>query len=225
MSNETLAFFTGLFGSIHCVGMCGPLAFSVPSWSDTKWLLVFDKLVYQFGRVISYAFLGLLIGLLGKQLWILGLQQSLSIISGVVIILVGLSQLFSFTIIKSLPFFNPIKKALQYAYKHRANHLMIGILNGFLPCGFVYLALLGALNTGTSFDAANYMFWFGLGTIPLMLVATLGAGFVRPYFKKLNTKIVPYLLILLGIWFILRGISMNIPYLSPAKSTTNSTCN
>lgn len=224
MNADAVAFFTGLFGSIHCVGMCGPLAFSVPSLSANKWLLLVNKLIYQFGRVISYSLLGLVIGLLGKQLWISGFQQSLSLFSGLAIIIAALMQLFHFTLIKQAPFFNPINKVLTYAYQHRANHLIIGILNGFLPCGFVYLAITGALNTGSPVAAAGYMFWFGLGTIPLMLIATLSIGYLSPFFKKLNNKLIPYLMILLGCWFVLRGVNLNIPYLSPAKATESVEC-
>src|SRR5690606_9677821 len=93
MNHLQLAFMIGLFGSLHCVGMCGPLAFALPQQQESKWLTGFKKLSYNIGRAISYAFLGLLIGLLGKQLWLAGLQQSISIISGILIIAAVLPQM------------------------------------------------------------------------------------------------------------------------------------
>ncbi|MFD2145414.1 sulfite exporter TauE/SafE family protein [Mucilaginibacter antarcticus] len=94
MNDNEVAFFIGLFGSVHCVGMCGPLALAIPSYQNNRWLIVFEKLLYNFGRIITYSLLGLLIGIIGKQLWIYGLQQGVSILSGVLIIMAGLSRIF-----------------------------------------------------------------------------------------------------------------------------------
>jgi len=106
---------------------------------------------------------------------------------------------------------------LNYALKHKAGHLIVGLLNGFLPCGFVYLALVGAINTESPLTAAAYMFWFGAGTFPLMLLATVSAGFVGPVIRRRINKAMPYLMVFLGIWFILRGLNLDIAYLSPQK--------
>ncbi len=220
MSNNSIAFFIGLFGSIHCIGMCGPLAFSVPSFHSKWWLIIADKFIYNLGRIITYSFLGLLIGFVGKQLWISGLQQGVSILSGLLIILAGLSRLLKIKLSQS-PMVNkalsPVNKVLSFALNHRAGHLVIGLLNGLLPCGFVYLALIGAINTASPLQSAQFMFCFGLGTFPLMLLATVSAGFIGPVFRKRINTVLPYLIICLGFWFILRGLGLDIPYLSPAK--------
>src|SRR5476651_1937523 len=92
MNDYAIAFFIGLFGSVHCVGMCGPLALAVPSLQTKGWLIVADKVSYNIGRVVTYSILGLLLGFLGKQLWLLGLQQAVSIISGLLIIMAGFSR-------------------------------------------------------------------------------------------------------------------------------------
>ncbi|MFD2145415.1 sulfite exporter TauE/SafE family protein [Mucilaginibacter antarcticus] len=113
-------------------------------------------------------------------------------------------------------------KLLHYALKQRTGHLFIGMLNGLLPCGFVYLAMVGALNTPSSFTAAQYMFWFGAGTLPLMLLATIGSGFMGYSFRRRINKAIPYVMVCLGCWFILRGLNLNIPYLSPAKPSADS---
>ncbi len=220
MSNNEIAFFIGLFGSVHCIGMCGPLAFAIPSFHIKWWWIVADKVLYNIGRIITYSFLGLLIGFIGKQLWLSGLQQGVSLISGLFIIMAGLSRLFKMRLSGSrffIAFLSPVNRILSYALQHRAGHLIVGLLNGFLPCGFVYLALVGALNTPSPFGAAQYMFWFGIGTFPLMLLATISSGFLGPVVRRRINKAMPYLMICLGFWFILRGMGLNIPYLSPQK--------
>jgi len=228
MSTNEIAFFIGLFGSIHCIGMCGPLAFAVPVAQDKWWLIIGDKVLYNAGRIVSYTFIGFLIGFLGRQLWISGLQQGISIVSGLLIILAGCSRIFKIKFIQSKKLSlvtSPINKLLNYAFSHHAGHFVIGLLNGFLPCGFVYLALAGAINTNSPAMAAQYMFWFGAGTFPLMLIATVSSGFIGPVIRRRINRTMPYLMVCLGCWFVIRGASLNIPYLSPPKSTTGvSTC-
>lgn len=217
MSTEKLAFIIGLLGSLHCVGMCGPLAFAVPSLKQGGLFLALDKLLYQFGRVLAYCTLGIMIGLIGQQIWLAGLQQGISILSGVLIVMAACSRLFRFSLFKKQSSFmlTPFNRVFNYALKHKANHLIIGYINGFLPCGFVYLALAGALNTDGLKNAVAYMFWFGLGTLPLMFVATLGLAFSGAMWRRRINRAVPYLMLCIGIWFILRGLALDIPYLSP----------
>ncbi|RZM21603.1 MAG: sulfite exporter TauE/SafE family protein [Pedobacter sp.] len=226
MSSEKLAFLIGLLGSVHCVAMCGPLAFAVPV-QQLGWLpLLWNKLVYQLGRIISYCLLGSIVGLVGAQIWQAGFQQGLSILSGILIIMAACSRLFKLRILKgqgfrSLEFFN---RVFGYALKHKANHLIVGMINGFLPCGFVYLALAGALNTKTMFDGVSYMFWFGLGTVPMMLIATVAIGFVSLRIRQKLNSMMPYAMLLLGIWFIFRGMEFNIPFLSPQQPGVATEC-
>ena len=220
MTPYELAFFTGLFGSIHCVGMCGPLAFSVPSFHKQGWLIIFDKLIYNLGRIFSYILLGFIIGLAGRQLWLAGMQQTISILTGILIIFAASSRILKLSLNKgtlSMKVMKPINQILIYSLQHKYGHLITGILNGFLPCGFVYLAMAGALNTGSVLGSGTYMFWFGLGTLPLMLVAMISTGFAGPLFRRRANKVIPYFMLCLGIWFVLRGLNMNIPYLSPPK--------
>lgn len=227
MSSNQLAFFIGLFGSIHCIGMCGPLAFAIPVNSNGFWFLLWDKLVYNWGRIIGYAVLGLIMGLLGRQFWLSGLQQGVSVLSGILIILAALSRLLKISVVKGKWVSNltmPVNRLLSYAFQHKAGHLMIGILNGFLPCGFVYLALVGAVNTSSVSAAVQYMAWFGAGTLPLMLLATVGSGYINTGVRKKMNKVVPYFMLCLGIWFLLRGMALNIPYLSPPAGFNNSVC-
>jgi sulfite exporter TauE/SafE len=223
MSANWIGFFIGLFGSVHCIGMCGPLAFAIPTFHTRWWLIVADKLLYNIGRVITYSLLGLLIGLIGKQLWLLGLQQGVSILTGILVIMAAVTRLFKIRLGNNSALsglFAPVNKSLHYALQHKAGHFIVGLLNGFLPCGFVYIALIGAVNTPSPLSAAQFMLCFGLGTFPLMLLATISSGFVGPLVRRRINKAMPYLMICLGFWFVLRGMNLNIPYLSPAKTKT-----
>lgn len=227
MNTNEVAFFIGLFGSLHCVGMCGPLAFAIPA-SQKGWAyIVADKFLYNLGRVLSYTTIGFLIGFLGRQLWISGLQQGISLVSGLLIILAGFSRILKVSLFSSKAasrFLAPVSKAINYAIERGAGNFAVGVLNGFLPCGFVYLALIGAVNTASPVSAAAYMFWFGAGTFPLMLLATVSTGFMSiPVRRRINNAL-PYLMVCLGFWFILRGMDLNIPYLSPTNGSAQSVC-
>lgn len=225
MGARELAFFIGLFGSIHCLGMCGPLAFSIPSRQVNKLYILLDKLLYQIGRVFSYMIIGLVAGLIGKQLWLLGAQQYLSIISGVLILILAISRLRKYKGAKPITFGNGgFNKVYGWLLQKQSGHLLLGMLNGFLPCGFVYLALAGALNTQRVEASVEYMFFFGLGTAPLMLLATVGTGFIGVSVRKKLNSVIPYFMICLGCWFILRAMSLDVPYLSPAIQTGSAIC-
>ncbi|MET3113743.1 sulfite exporter TauE/SafE [Pedobacter sp. CG_S7] len=222
MSELYLAFMIGLLGSVHCIGMCGPLAFAVPSLKPGMGYLVLDKILYQFGRIISYCVLGVFVGLIGRQIWMSGMQQGISIFTGLLIIVAACSRIFKFSTGNRSSFLlKPFHKLFGYALKHKANHLIIGMINGLLPCGFVYLALAGAVNTGSVANAAAYMFWFGVGTAPLMLLATISMGFTGNLFRRRINKVIPFMMLFLGMWFILRGMNLNIPYLSPSKPNSS----
>jgi sulfite exporter TauE/SafE len=200
--------------------MCGPLAFAVPVVNNKWWFIVSDKLLYNIGRIITYSFLGLIIGFIGKQFWILGLQQGVSLASGFLIIMAAFARLFKVRMKNNIiltKLLTPINRLLNYALQHHSGHFVIGLLNGLLPCGFVYLALAGAINTSSPLASAQFMFWFGAGTFPLMLAATVSSGFIGPIFRRRINRAMPYLMVCLGFWFILRGLNMNIPYLSPPK--------
>jgi hypothetical protein len=185
--------------------------------------LLFDKFVYQLGRIISYSFLGLLVGFIGRQLWLAGLQQGVSVASGILILMAAFSRIFKISFNETRmgnKFFAMVNKAVIYAVNNKWGHLFIGILNGLLPCGFLYLALVGAINTSSPAQAAYYMFWFGMGTLPLMFLAAVSSNLVSLNVRRRLNAVVPYFMMLLGCWFILRGSNLNIPYLSPQNQST-----
>ena len=220
---EWIAAFTlGFLGSLHCVGMCGPLALAVPAYSGApRWVAI---AVYHLGRLTTYSVLGALLGGVGFAFSWAGGQQILSVILGAVILLTlflprVLHQLVPFSATQRL---GGLKRQLQQQLKRRgalAGYL-VGALNGLLPCGLVYMALSGAMATYKPILGAGFMASFGLGTLPLMLgMATLVAR-LRPQGQVWLRRLTPYLVGLIGFLLIARGLDLGIPYLSPQLPET-----
>jgi len=215
------AFLFGLLGSFHCLGMCGPIAFVLPLNRQNKLMASFQGLLYHLGRLLSYSLIGLIFGFLGKGLIIAGLQQYLSIIVGVIMILIIIlpaSFLHKFQLTKPIyGIINKVKIGMGLYFKKKSLNafLTIGVLNGFLPCGLVYMALFGALATGSSIHGILYMVLFGLGTIPMMTAALIFGNFLKMSIRNKIQKAIPIFVVLIGFLFILRGLGLGIPYLSP----------
>ncbi|MBO2011280.1 sulfite exporter TauE/SafE family protein [Hymenobacter negativus] len=212
-------FLFGLLGSFHCVGMCGALALALPGQAS-------GRLLYQLGRVSTYATLGAGAGLLGQGLRLAGVQQSLSMTSGVLIlVLVAVPERYSSRLAATLGLSRPlawVKTTLAGLFQQPSNRAMYatGLLNGLLPCGLVYLALAGALSAPGVAGAAAYMTCFGLGTLPLMLGLSLSGRLVPLAWRTRMRQAVPYTAALLAVLFIVRGLGLGIPYLSPQLSAT-----
>lgn len=216
------AIIFGLLGSFHCVGMCGPIAFMLPvdrSNTSRKLIQIFT---YHFGRLVAYSMIGLVFGVVGKGLYIFGLQQQLSITMGILMIAVVLIPTkifnkynFSKPIYKII---SKVKSSLGQALKKKTpdTFLTIGFLNGFLPCGLVYMAVFASLAMGSAFKSSLYMVLFGIGTIPLMTTAIYLGKFLNATVKQRIQKAIPIFVIIIGLLFILRGMGLGIPYLSPA---------
>ena len=216
------AFILGLLGSFHCVGMCGPIAFMLPVDRSSTFKKITQIAIYHFGRLLAYSIIGLVFGLIGKSLYIFGFQQQLSIIIGVLMILVVLIPQQTFNKYNfSKPIYrliSKVKSALGSAMKKKTmdTFLTIGFLNGFLPCGLVYMALFAAIAGGNAINGILYMAVFGLGTIPLMTTAIYFSQFLKGKARQRIQKAIPVFVILIGALFILRGLGLGIPYLSPA---------
>ena len=219
------ALLIGLFGSFHCIGMCGPIALALPT-QQNRFNLFFSRIFYNTGRAITYAILGLIFGLLGQSLSIAGFQQSISIVAGMLILLmVFLPSKHTQKIYILKPaygFANLLKKrfGLLLNKKSLSSVFLIGLLNGILPCGLVYIAIAGAIATGNYLDGAAYMFLFGVGTIPIMLAVSLAGNFISLNIRKRINKAIPTFMVILAFLFILRGMNLGIPYISPAIQQT-----
>lgn len=211
----------GLVGSLHCIGMCGPIAVALPLGNRSFTDRAFGGLLYNLGRTVTYGVMGAIFGLLGKGIEMAGFQQWASILLGVVMIL---SVLFPFMFkgqISNGSFSNGFTRSLisklKILFGNHAKHnlLFIGLLNGLLPCGLVYVAIAGAINTNDVVTGIFFMIAFGIGTIPLLLAVSLAGNMIGGAMKRKLDRIVPVFIILLGIIFILRGMSLGIPYISP----------
>ena len=214
-------FVLGLLGSFHCIGMCGPIAFMLPVDRQNTSKKVLQISLYHFGRLLAYAIIGLVFGLIGKGLYIFGLQQQLSIIIGVIMIIAVIIPYNSFSKYNfSKPIFrfiSKIKTALGKELKKKTpdTFLTIGFLNGFLPCGLVYMAMFAAIALANTLQSVLYMLLFGLGTVPLMTVAIYVSRFLTGKTRQYINKAIPIIVILIGVLFILRGLELGIPYISP----------
>lgn len=215
------AFILGLLGSLHCVGMCGPIAFMLPVTKKNSVEKIYQTSIYHLGRLISYSLLGAFFGFLGKGFYLFGLQQQLSIIVGIIMISIVLipKQIFNKFNLTS-PIYRvlaKVKSALGNAFKKKTadTFLTIGFLNGFLPCGLVYMAVFASLAMQSVAKSSLFMFLFGIGTIPLMTTAIYLGKFLNTMVKQRIQKAIPIFIVVIGLLFVIRGLGLGIPYLSP----------
>ena len=216
------ALVFGLLGSFHCVGMCGPIAFVLPVDRTNNFTKVTQITLYHIGRLLTYSIIGLVFGIIGKGFYLFGFQQQLSIVIGITMIVVVLIPYNTFNKYNfSKPIYkiiSKVKSSLGAALKRKSpdTFLTIGFLNGFLPCGLVYMAVFGAIASGNALEGSLYMAIFGLGTIPLMTTAIYFSNFLKGTLRQKIQKAIPVFVVLIGALFILRGLGLGIPYLSPA---------
>ena len=201
--------------------MCGPIAIMLPISRDSQAQKVKQILTYHLGRLSAYSLLGFVFGIFGRGLYLAGLQQQVTIIAGILMIafvLLPTNKTAKFNILQ--PFYrliNWVKKSIgvQFKSKSKGALYLIGFFNGFLPCGMVYIALFGALATQSLVLGMLYMLLFGLGTIPLMSLLIYFKNLFSERFRKNIIKYYPIIIVLIGILFIIRGLGLNIPYMSP----------
>lgn len=218
-----IALSIGLTSSLHCVGMCGPIALSLGLESQNKLKFTLRNLTYQLGRVTTYTILGAILGLIGESFSFVGLQNYLSILIGVLmIIMVMIPKFYENGATQLLPInalMVKVKLSLgKFLIKKDSSSLyIVGLLNGLLPCGMVYASLTAAIGLGSVYKSALFMFFFGLGTLPLMFATVLFGNFLSVKQRQTILKILPIITLILGVLFILRGLELNIPFISPAK--------
>ena len=209
------AFTFGLLGSLHCVGMCGPLALAMPFGS--KGDRVVRILVYNGGRILTYGMLGALMGFLGQGVFLVGLQSWLTLALGILLVAVGLFSVQLEFNIWNLPVLSTWYLKLKAAFgrlmsKNGYQSLFgLGLLNGLLPCRLVYLALAGALTTANWQSGISYMVMFGLGTLPLLLAVTLIGQLSGRKIQGYLRKAYPVVLTLMGGFLIWRALQFQLP--------------
>jgi hypothetical protein len=221
------AFLMGLAGSLHCVGMCGPIALSLPVQGRSTAGKLSGGLLYNLGRISTYGTLGLVMGTLGKSLQWFAWQQKISILLGLSIL-----AFLVFPMIfpgKSLhPAFSALMSGIRgrlakvLGNPHPAALFTTGLLNGLLPCGLVYMALTGAVITGGPMEGALFMMLFGAGTLPAMFATTLFGQWLKHPYRVRIRQIYPALMALMAILLIVRGLNLGIPLLSPKLNVSTS---
>ncbi len=213
----------GLLGSLHCVAMCGPIALALPVHQFNTTKKTASILLYHLGRISVYIVLGVVFGTVGKGLFIAGFQQNVSIILGILLILGVL--FFNEKKMQNLVLSPNSKAYIKFKNtfgtyirkKTPVSFVIMGMLNGLLPCAMIYMALFGAIATQGSLYGGLFMLWYGLGTIPLLSLLVLMGNWVTNNFKNKFKKAVPVFLIFTGCLLIIRGLNLDIPYLSPSS--------
>jgi len=211
------AFIMGLVGSLHCVGMCGPIALSLPYQGSHRLVAAGNVLLYNAGRIVTYALLGVVIGFFGRGFFLAGFQSYVSIGLGVLLLLIAFfsinveSQLLRIRSFQSLNTW--VQRQLGRLLRRGGPEKLffIGLLNGLLPCGLVYMGIVGAVTAGTILDSALYMAGFGLGTLPLMMATALAGQFIKLEWRVRMRKLIPVFLVAFALLFIFRGLNFDVP--------------
>lgn len=213
------AFLIGLAGSVHCVGMCGPLALAIPGASKDKGFTFFLRTIaYQISRISGYGVLGLIVGLFSQGMQFTGVQPYFSLLSGILLLFLGF-----FGIIPEVNAFSkyPIIQHFQVKInriigtvmtnEHFSTPFVLGFLNAMLPCGMIYIALGTGLSSGNMSEAALYLISFGLGTLPLMFMVSLSGQFLSLQMRRSWQKTIPIIFMISGIILIYKGMNIDLP--------------
>ncbi len=223
-------FLIGFLGSFHCVGMCGPIVLALPVGNTSNFKLVLSRVFYNLGRIVTYTFFGAVFGFFGRGITFVGFQSFASIAIGVIILayyLMPSKYKGKLSVTAPYQFLNNfVKTAFRKITKTGSPQalFLFGIINGFLPCGFVYFALAGAITTSNPLSGAAFMALFGIGTTPIMLGTALAGKFISGNLRIKMNKLIPVFAVILAVLFILRGLSLDINHISP-KLTNDSLLN
>lgn len=210
----------GLTSNLHCIGMCGPIAMAIPVNRKNNLTILSGVLQYNLGRILTYAILGVIVGSIGVTANTLGFLQWLSIITGAFLIVYAWRKIIGNRFTAQLPSFGLnsfVSKRIGKVLGSQTplKFVLLGSLNGLLPCGMVYVGLMNALLAGSPQQSALAMAAFGVGTLPAMIAVGFAANKVSLSMRSKMNKAVPYLLTLVGVLIIFRGLNLDIPYISP----------
>lgn len=216
----------GLVANLHCIGMCGPISLAVPIKQNSTQARLKSVLTYNAGRVLMYGAIGALFGLFGEGIALTGMQQMASVVMGVMIVLIAfipsVATFFGPANAQLFSSFSALKRSFAKLLKKRNYSAIfgIGVLNALLPCGMVYLALVGAMATGEVFQGALFMVVFGLGTLPVMVSLPLFGQLISMQTRSKFRKVLPVVTLCFGLLLIARGSNLGIPFISPEVTST-----
>lgn len=214
-------FILGAAGSLHCIGMCGPLSLALPVHHLSNTKKIFSLLSYQLGRIATYSLIGFILGWTGSRIYIAGYQQWFSIVMGILIITLAALYFLHKKFIH-FSFFNRsyfgVQKIIGHLLvtsKNPFGFFLVGMANGLLPCGMVYIAMASALAFTSIAESTGFMAMFGAGTLPAMMMVAYAGQVLKPQIRFSLQKTIPYFITVMGIVLILRGLNLGIPFISP----------
>ncbi|PUZ26945.1 hypothetical protein GA0116948_104301 [Chitinophaga costaii] len=211
------ALVLGFVSSAHCVGMCGPLVMALPLQLLPPARKMSGLLLYHSGRIAMYTLLGAAFGLVGTQFYLAGWQQLLSVVAGVLLLLFALSALLPqwFHWTQGLPSWQRFLQSLilrLLRHPRPVSMLVLGALNGLLPCGMVYMAIAGALVLGGLTNGMIFMTAYGAGTLPALLLLSLASWKISATWRQYLRRLAPYAGLLLATLLIARGLYPDTPH-------------
>lgn len=220
-------------GSLHCVGMCGPLAMVATTQENRKTPLLGPLTAYHFSRALGYATLGGIAGIFGAAIqttgdW-LGLQQAAARIAGGTMALLGILMVLRLAAGNSPHFLLPTKLQTLFGKLHqmarRQSPLMkattVGALTVFLPCGWLYAFLITAAATATPWQGATVMIMFWIGTVPSLTVMLFSVHMLTHRLRRLLPWVSAVLLVGVGFYTMSHRAHASYDGLSHHQKTSN----
>lgn len=221
------AFLLGIGGSLHCLGMCGPLIMAVPFPSGKGGLKWLSTLVYYLAKCLAYGSMGIFMGMFGKGISLINWQQGLSVVAGIIILVMAfipaVLRKFKGTFLFQKEFNNLFVRLQQHPRLHY--YFLLGFLNGFLPCGLVFTALTAAAVTAGPLPGFLFMVLFGLGTTPALATLSLFKTRIGLRFRPQLKKTALFISVFLGLLLIIRGMNLGITYISPEAAANGAVKN
>lgn len=214
-------FTLGFAGSLHCVGMCGPLSLALPAQQMSRVQKFTSLLLYQIGRIATYSMIGLLFGILGRRIYLSGYQQLISIIIGLGVLVLAISYFihqYRRPVLLFSRFYKVISKTIASLLRRSGGattFFLLGAVNGLLPCGMVYIALLATLSFSEIGQGVGFMAMFGAGTLPAMMLVSYAVHTWKGKNRSVFRQVVPLFILATGLLLILRGLNLGIPFISP----------
>ncbi|MEX1239138.1 MAG: sulfite exporter TauE/SafE family protein [Cyclobacteriaceae bacterium] len=211
------ALLIGFAGSFHCLGMCSPLAMAVTSMKPSA---LFNRFLYNTGRITTYALMGSIVSGAGFLLPFHKFQNIISIALGLALLVIGFGGLRKITIPGLTSLMQKLSSRLKALFGRQLKHksmgaiVILGALNGLLPCGLTFIALTWCLTLKGPLDGFNFMLLFGAGTLPVMLGVT---GILPVLINRFNwnlQRVTTAVLIFSGCILIARVFIIHLPHAS-----------
>jgi uncharacterized protein len=213
MTTLVAGLLLGVFASIHCAGMCGPILLTVNRFASGGGHSVYTRmLVYHGARVFTYALVGIAAGYAGIALTTAGLGRAIAITSGALLVasatgIVSRVRVTRFAAAWSSVVVRAGAAAARLVRRHPVTgYIVLGLANGLLPCGLLYAAVASSLAIGTIGGSLMFMVAFGLGTTPLLMSVTLSTTLIPASLKRRISLAGPVAMALVGTLLIARGV-------------------